>query len=65
MPGLRLLLLRTAPLLLGALAAALWLRRRGPTRGALAGTPEQPQIERPGEPIDIATVVDDLGAVEP
>jgi hypothetical protein len=65
MPGLRPLLLRTAPLLLGALAAGVWLRRRGPRRAALAGPPDQPQIPPPAGPIDIAIVVDDLGAVEP
>jgi hypothetical protein len=53
--GLR-LLIRTAPFLAGALAAAVWLRRTHP---------EPPQLEeRTGrfarEPIDIVTVVDDL-----
>jgi hypothetical protein len=53
------LLLRASPFLLGALAAALWLRR---------GTIERPRLEPPRaperrperEPIDIVTVVDDL-----
>ena len=53
------LLMRASPFLLGALAAAIWLRR---------GTIERPQLEPPKpptrrferEPIDIVTVVDDL-----
>jgi len=53
------LLLRASPFLLGALAAAIWLRR---------GVIERPQLEPPKpparrferEPIDIVTVVDDL-----
>ena len=74
MPGLR-LLLRIAPFLVGAIAAAVWLQRRAPQRAALAAPPvpaqlqppqsERPQLERPQpepghEPIDIVTVVDDL-----
>ena len=50
MPGLR-LLLRATPFLLGAVAAALWLRR---------GAVERPMLPPPAEPIDIVTVVDDL-----
>jgi hypothetical protein len=64
MPGLR-LLLRMAPFLVGALAAAVWLQRRRPQRVALAGRPAPPQIEPPNEPVDIVTIVDDLPAVEP
>jgi hypothetical protein len=46
------LLLRATPILLGALAAALWLRREAA---------EPPLMLPPGpEPIDIVTVVDDL-----
>ena len=53
------LILRASPFLLGALAAAIWLRR---------GAIERPQLEPPKpptgrfdrEPIDIVTVVDDL-----
>ena len=60
------LLVRASPFLLGALAAAIWLRR---------GTVERPQLMPPRpspeppvpptgrfqrEPIDIVTVVDDL-----
>ena len=58
MPGLR-LLLRIAPFLVGAIAAAVWLQRRAPQR-ALAAAPAPPQLEARYEPIDIVTVVDDL-----
>ena len=71
-PGLR-LLLRFAPLLVGALAAAVWLERRGRGRPELPAPPPQPELEpvtpaptrrierEPApEPIDIVTVVDDL-----
>jgi hypothetical protein len=50
MPALR-LLLRATPFLLGAVAAAVWLRR---------DTVERPLLPPPREPIDIVTVVDDL-----
>jgi hypothetical protein len=59
MPGLR-LLLRMAPFLVGAIAAAVWLQRRVPQRVALAAPPAPPQLEPRHEPIDIVTVVDDL-----
>jgi hypothetical protein len=59
MPGLR-ILLRIAPFLVGAIAAAVWLQRRGPRRVALAAPPAAPQLESRYEPIDIVTVVDDL-----
>ena len=59
MPGLR-LLLRMAPFLVGAIAAAVWLQRRAPQRAALAAPPAPPQLEPRYEPIDIVTVVDDL-----
>ena len=71
MPGLR-LLLRMAPFLVGAIAAAVWLQRRRPQRAGLSAPPAPPQIEPPTartgrfereplyEPIDIVTVVDDL-----
>jgi hypothetical protein len=63
MPGLR-LLLRMAPFLVGAIAAAVWLQRRASQRVALAAPPAPPQLEPPPEPqyepIDIVTVVDDL-----
>ena len=59
MPGLR-LLLRMAPFLVGALAAAVWLQRRAPQRVALAAPPAPPQLEPRYEPIVIVTVVDDL-----
>ena len=59
MPGLR-LLLRIAPFLVGAVAAAVWLQRRAPQRVALAPAPEPPQLEQRYESIDIVTVVDDL-----
>ena len=58
MPGLR-LLLRIAPFLVGAIAAAVWLQRRAP-RPALEAPPAPPQLEQHHEPIDIVTVVDDL-----
>jgi hypothetical protein len=71
-PGLR-LLLRLAPLV-GALAAAVWLRRRQLERMRLPAPPPLPGIEPPPSPapprtasdgsdderIDIVTVVDDL-----
>jgi hypothetical protein len=70
------LLARATPFLLGAVAAAIWLRRRRPERPALpvrtrpaalppreapAELPE-PAAARPFEraPVDIVTVVDDL-----
>jgi len=59
MPGLR-LLLRMAPFLVGAIAAAVWLQRRAPQRLALTAAPEPPQLETRYEPVDIVTVVDDL-----
>ncbi|HYN92001.1 MAG TPA: hypothetical protein VER75_08765 [Thermoleophilaceae bacterium] len=74
MPGLR-LLLRMAPFFVGALAAAVWLRRRQADRLALAPPPAVPELEAPRprtgrfdseprhEPIDIVTVVDDLLAI--
>ena len=58
MPGLR-LLLRIAPFLVGAIAAAVWLQRRAP-RPALVAPLAPPQLEERYEPIDIVTVVDDL-----
>ena len=58
MPGLR-LLLRIAPFLVGAIAAAVWLQRRAP-HPALVPPPAPPQLEERYEPIDIVTVVDDL-----
>jgi uncharacterized membrane protein len=58
MPGLR-LLLRIAPFLVGAIAAAVWLQRRAP-RPALVTPPAPPRLEQRREPIDIVTVVDDL-----
>ena len=59
MPGLR-LLLRIAPFLVGAVAAAVWLRRRAPQRVAPPAPPAPRQLEARYEPIDIVTVVDDL-----
>ena len=73
MPGLR-LLLRFAPMLVGAIAAAVWLRKRRREQGALTAPPPPPALEPPRasapprrsssrferEPIDIVTVVDDL-----
>jgi hypothetical protein len=71
-PGLR-LLLRVAPFLIGALAAAVWLERRRRAQAQLRAPPPAPALEpvaptRTGrferepapEPIDIVTVVDDL-----
>ena len=61
------LLARAAPFLLGAVAAAIWLRRRRPERPALpartgAAPPSLPvrtgRFER--RPVDIVAVVDDL-----
>lgn len=72
MPGLR-LLLRFAPLLIGALAAAVWLERRRRGQAQLPAPPPAPELEpvaatragrfereRAPEPIDIVTIVDDL-----
>ncbi len=74
-PGLR-LLLRVAPFLIGALAAAVWLERRRHGQAQLAPPLPAPELEpvapsRTGrferkpapEPIDIVTVVDDLLSV--
>ena len=71
-PGLR-LLLRFAPLLVGALAAAVWLQRRRHAAAQLPAPPPRPALEpvtppRPRrferepmpEPVDIVTIVDDL-----
>ena len=66
------LLARAAPFLLGAVAAAIWLRRgRPPERPALpmrTGPVSPPLLEAPPgparrlerTPVDIVTVVDDL-----
>lgn len=69
------MLARVGPLVLGALAAALWLRRRDPElRALLPGDPPGPVASQPAPkppsarfvrasqsaPVDIVTVVDDL-----
>jgi hypothetical protein len=58
------LLVRAAPLVLGAMAAALWLRRREPERLALPAPPRSRGTRfiraSEGGPVDIVTVVDDL-----
>ena len=61
------LLLRASPFLLGAVAAAVWLRRETverpqlmPPRPAPAPAPKTPTGRFEREPIDIVTVVDDL-----
>ena len=68
------LLARAAPLVLGAVAAAIWLRRRRPERPALPAAatpaPAPPPVPKPqstrfvraseSDPVDIVTVVDDL-----
>ena len=74
-PGLR-LLLRFAPLLIGAVAAAVWLERRRRGQAQLPAPLPAPELEpvaptRTGrferepapDPIDIVTVVDDLLSV--
>jgi hypothetical protein len=53
------LILRASPFLLGALAAAIWLRRSTVGRPQLE-PPKQPTRRFEREPIDIVTVVDDL-----
>lgn len=53
------LLLRASPFLLGALAAAIWLRRGVIERSQLE-PPKPPTRRFEREPIDIVTVVDDL-----
>ena len=71
MSGLR-LLLRVTPIVLGAAAAAAWLRRERVERPMLPAPAERPRrarraadiegaaIELESRPIDIVTVVDDL-----
>jgi hypothetical protein len=59
------LLVRAAPFVLGAVAAAIWLRRRQPERAALPvrsePAPESAPVARfEHTPVDIVTVVDDL-----
>jgi hypothetical protein len=68
------LLARAAPFVLGAVAAAIWLRRRGPERPALpvrtGAAPPPPEVRTPATrspatrfkrpTVDIVTVVDDL-----
>jgi hypothetical protein len=63
------LLARAAPFVLGAVAAAIWLRRRQPERPALPMRTGPPaEAERPAartgrfarRRVDIVTVVDDL-----
>jgi hypothetical protein len=63
------LLARAAPFVLGAIAAALWLRGRRPERPALPEStgppPSLPAVPKPGgrferRRVDIVTVVDDL-----
>jgi hypothetical protein len=52
---------RVTPFLLGAVAAAIWLRRRRPERPALPVRTEPVPAERTERtPVDIVTVVDDL-----
>jgi hypothetical protein len=58
MQGLR-LLLRSAPFLVGVVAALVWLRRVQPERPQLE-PPKPPTGRFEREPIDIVTVVDDL-----
>jgi hypothetical protein len=58
MSGLR-LLLRATPFLLGAVAAALWLRREAAELPQLE-PPKRPERRFEREPVDIVTVVDDL-----
>jgi hypothetical protein len=57
MPGLR-LLLRLAPFLVGALAAAVWLQGRRAQPAVLAPPAPVPRL-------DIVSVVDDLLNAEP
>jgi hypothetical protein len=55
------LLVRAAPFVLGAVAAALWLRRRQPEPAALPVRSESAPAGRLEDPpVDIVTVVDDL-----
>jgi hypothetical protein len=57
------LLARAAPVLLGAVAAATWLRSRRPERPALpvrTGPVERSSDRFERAPVDIVTVVDDL-----
>jgi hypothetical protein len=69
MSGLR-LLLRVTPIVLGAAAAAVWLRKERVERPMLPAPAESARaepadlegaaIELESQPIDIVTVVDDL-----
>ena len=69
MSGLR-LLLRVTPIVLGAAAAAVWLRKESVERPMLPAPAEPARaehadiegaaIELQSQPIDIVTVVDDL-----
>ena len=64
MSGLR-LLLRVTPIVLGAAAAAVWLRKERVERPMLPAPAEPADlegaaIELESQPIDIVTVVDDL-----
>jgi hypothetical protein len=55
------LLARVTPFLLGAVAAAIWLRRRRPDRLAPpVRTDSVPSARFEHAPVDIVTVVDDL-----
>jgi hypothetical protein len=57
------LLARAAPFLLGAVAAATWLRSRRPERPALpvrTGPVDRSNGRVGRTPVDIVTVVDDL-----
>jgi hypothetical protein len=57
------ILARAAPLLLGAVAAATWLRSRRPERPALpmsTGPVDRSTDRLERAPVDIVTVVDDL-----
>jgi hypothetical protein len=54
-------LARAAPFLLGAVAAAIWLRRRRPERPALPARSDPAPADRADHTtVDIVTVVDDL-----
>jgi hypothetical protein len=55
------LIARVTPLVLGAVAAAIWLRRRQPERPALPMRSEPVPASRVEHTtVDIVTVVDDL-----
>jgi len=63
------MLARVAPIVIGAVAGAIWLRGRKPERPALTAPPKPPGTRfvraSEGPRVDIVTVVDDLLGTAP